>query len=292
MGGVLTIGAETEQFRLLRDGIVFHELNYDELRSTCVGLARVLLQPGLNTMIDLDHRVLWSWCADVILLHRPALLAPGEREIGDLFRLCIRAAIANARRPPASQKEWDDSVAESNKIPYHMRELANEAYAILAYLSFPLLEAVVKRACSSVVDPAGHVLRDFTVTSRSGRPRDYQAGKICSSLRDLLYLHHDQFASPTLKVSLDECIANLRRLDSTREPYDLIFEWRNSALHGSASLPTVGGTLVTLAILILLDGREANYEEVRSETLKRIQFDLRTSGGPPRKSPWGFYLPI
>ena len=48
-GGGFAIGGETEQYRLLRNGIQFHDLDFDQLVAAISGLTKVLLLPGLNT---------------------------------------------------------------------------------------------------------------------------------------------------------------------------------------------------------------------------------------------------
>jgi hypothetical protein len=57
----LTIGGQSEQYRLLANNIGFHELDYDELRTACVELTKLLLLPGANTVIDHDHSWLWHY---------------------------------------------------------------------------------------------------------------------------------------------------------------------------------------------------------------------------------------
>lgn len=41
-GGGFAIGANTEQFRLLRNGVVFHDLDHESLCAALLGLTRAL----------------------------------------------------------------------------------------------------------------------------------------------------------------------------------------------------------------------------------------------------------
>ncbi len=65
-GGGFAIGRESEQYRLFNNGVQFHDLEYESLIASISGLTKVLLLPGLNTVVDQDHFGLWSWCFPVV----------------------------------------------------------------------------------------------------------------------------------------------------------------------------------------------------------------------------------
>ncbi len=96
-GGGLAIGPSTEGLRLSKNGIVFHELTHEELQAACVGLTRVLLRPGLNTVVDDDHLLLWSWLAQ-LLVSPPGAGAGDDREVRELLSVCVRAALLTTAR--------------------------------------------------------------------------------------------------------------------------------------------------------------------------------------------------
>jgi len=48
VAGGLEIGEQSESFRLHRNGIRCHELDYDDLRAACVGLTEILLLAGIE----------------------------------------------------------------------------------------------------------------------------------------------------------------------------------------------------------------------------------------------------
>ena len=203
-GGGIGIGGSSEQFRLLRNGIAFHALEYDELRAACLGLGRVLLLPGLNAIIDLDHIFLWSWCAEVVLSTASPVFSGAEWELAQLCGACARAALAKARPAVASNAEWELHREQNKVIPFHMRQMAANAHLILAYLSFPLLEGVAKKTCRAYVEYDGTVRQPFSAPRAFGKPRQYPTGAKCNSLRDLLHLLHRQVASPSLAAALDD----------------------------------------------------------------------------------------
>ena len=96
--GGMMIGESTEQYRLLRNGIAFHELDHEELRASCLGLSTVLLRPGLNTVIDLDHQWFWAWCGEV-LGARSGYFSEDQRELRTLLGLVVRASLAGVYQP-------------------------------------------------------------------------------------------------------------------------------------------------------------------------------------------------
>ena len=53
--GGFALGGETEKHRLLANGVQFHELGFDELMASITALSKVLLLPGLNTVVVQDH---------------------------------------------------------------------------------------------------------------------------------------------------------------------------------------------------------------------------------------------
>src|SRR5205823_2454493 len=105
-GGGMAIGQATEQLRLSRNGIVFHELTHEELQAACVGLARVLLRPGLNTVVDDDHLLLWSWLAQLLVSRSGGVAAGTDREVRELLGVCVLAALAPTRPPAADRHAW------------------------------------------------------------------------------------------------------------------------------------------------------------------------------------------
>jgi hypothetical protein len=265
--GGLQIGHESEQYRLHANGIAFHDLNHEELWAACLGLTRVLLRPGLNAVIDFDHKLFWSWCAELFAGSAVTYFTEAEREPKDLLGLACRAALAGTFRP--DKQGWEENRDRSMTMEANARELVTHAHEVLVYLAFPLLEAILRKTCSAYVTHDGMVTAAFDVPKLSGGRRPYAFGKRCSNLRDLLWLLYETVASPELVAGLDKQRAALSALDAATEPFDLLFTWPNSSLHGEGMLPTIGGTVFSTAILIALDAIRDEYDELREKVIER-----------------------
>lgn len=277
--GEMVIGAQTEQYRLLRNGIAFHDLDHEELRASCLGLSTVLLRPGLNTVIDADHQGFWSWCGEV-LLGTPGYFTQDERELHTLFGLVVRASLADSRATPG--------------VEHNALELMRSSHRVMAYLAFPLLEGILKKACAGFVGLDGNVATTFTVKRTNGGPRTYQVGGRCSSLADLLRLLSAQVAGAELRADLDEQKAHLAVFANGNEDgFDVIYRWRNSSLHGTTSFPTIGGTVFNTAILVALDGVRNDYTALHHAAVQAAQraVAMGTRSGGSSRSPWSYYPP-
>lgn len=292
-GGGMVIGQVTEQLRLNRNGIVFHELTHEELQAACVGLARVLLRSGLNTVVDQDHLLLWSWLAQLLVSRSGG--AGADREVRELLSVCVRAALAPTRPPTTDRYALQVQRQIDDLIPFHLRWFGMQSHVVLAYLSFPALEGVLKLACGSFVDLSGKAVVPFSVPARSGGgTNDYgpSSGRPqCSSLRDLLLLHHASVAVDPLRARVQEIRDHLASLQPATDGFDLLYDWRNSSLHGAASYPTIGGTVLTLALLIALEGVKADFETSRAAAWQGVEWELRTGADSRSRSPWSFYPP-
>jgi hypothetical protein len=290
--GGIALGGATEQYRLLANNIVFHELDYQALCVAILGTAKVLLRPGFNTFIDQDHFWLWAWCGELLLSPRAEIFSHEQHEIKTLFEMSIRSSLACCRKPTANCEEWEEQNRISDLQPHHSKYFLYNSHVVLAYLVFPLLEAVIKRACSAYVDFDGSVISGFQVPNRAGQPRSYDPSgpyyeRQCSSLRDLLFLLFNQVAESDLRDSLVIFKSHLSSLDSTADPFDLIYQWRNQSLHGSTNFQTIGGTLLNLSLLIALSEIKQNFENHRNKILEHCRWEA-SSG---HRSPWSFYPP-
>jgi hypothetical protein len=287
--GGIAIGSATEQYRLRNNGIYFHELDYGSIQTACLGLSRVLLHGGLNTVIDWDHRWFWAWCGEIFAgrtgMEGGAYFGGAEGEIRQLFGLACRAALAgvfNSNDPDA----WERQREQRQHAEPNAQALIDESQVVLVYLSFPLLEAISKKACGTYVDADGRVIAPFSVPGRS-----YRVGARCSSVRDLLWLLHDDVASDNLRSALDLQRQHLQGLDSSVDSFGLVYDWRNSSLHGSAHLPTIGGTVFNTAILIALDGVAAHYGDLRDAALGQIAHSRSAQALGVSHDPFSFYPP-
>jgi len=284
-----------EQYQLYANSIAFHELSHAELQVACVELARVLLLRGASTIVDTDHLLLWTWIMQ--LLHSVQPRDPEAEDVHKLLALCVRAALASTRPPAADRHAWELQQKVEDLIPDHLRWLGIESHVVLTYLAFPALEGILKLSARAFVDLSGNVRAAFTVPPRTGsRLSDYApagTGKgrdRCSSLRDLLLLHSDRVAVDPLRARIAEMRDHIGSLHPGQDGFDVLFDWRNASLHGAESYPTIGGTVLTLALLIALEGIAAGFESLRVQTCQAVERDQQIRGRSLR-APWSFYPP-
>jgi hypothetical protein len=260
-----------EPFRLLNNGAIFHEMAFDELVAALVGLNKLLLHPGAM-IFQPEHYFLWSWCAE--------LLIGGQATAQPLYRATVRAALATA--PPRVKLPGNDPQS------VNATEFLSNANVIFSHLSFPLLEFVCKRACSQYVTIDGKVIIQFDVPGKLKLIR-YKPGDDCSSLRDLLWLHHNYVALATdFKMMLEEFKTQLTGAGGKSHGYYQIQEWRNSSLHGTATFQFVGGVVLNLATLISLFNLQPTFDKHRVETLRVNLWNSQS----PLSLGWRFYPPF
>lgn len=291
-GGGLQIGGADEEFRLLRNGVVFHELDHEQIRAACIGLSSVLLLPGLNTVIDQDHQWFWSWCAELLCRSGSSYFSSeSDRELRATVGLCCRAALAGVYRN--DRDGWERQRDQSKNMEHNARAWVQGAHTALAYLAFPLLEGIVKKHCARYVGMDGRVVEAFEVARIDGTARPYRVGQPCSSLRDMLWLLYDRVASEELRHDLDEQRIHLGAFASESEDgFEVLYRWRNSSLHGEASLSTIGGTVLSTALLISISALQAEYESVRASAVDGVRREaMSAASGIDYRSPWSYYPP-
>jgi len=94
-----------------------------------------------------------------------------------------------------------------------------------------------------------------------------------------------------LRTCVREIREHLATLQRGTDGFNIVYDWRNSSLHGVASYPTIGGTVLTLALLIALEGVNADFETSRAATWQAVEWEVRTSAGSRFRSPRRFYPP-
>lgn len=171
------IGNASEQYRLHNNGIVPHALTYDEIQTMCTSLSRVLLLKGLNAFVDRDHELSWAWTGEMVMSPTSGFFPKEEKEMQELFATCLRAALARSAPPPESEQEFDHQrdIQRSHPGEFNAMMLVGNAHTVLPYLAFPLLEAMLKKACHRYVDYSGTVLDEFSGPKRDEKnPREYK----------------------------------------------------------------------------------------------------------------------
>lgn len=284
--GRITLGEGTERFRLTKNDVRFHELDYAELTVALTELTKNLLLPRLTTLIDLDQQLFWAWCAEILLARESAFQRETDPEITVLATVAFQAALANMLSPGQS---WNPAMLPLQQIAPNAYWLLIRSQWVLTYLSFPLLEAVGRRVAMEFVDYAGRVRTEF-----QGRSRRYTVGQRCNNVGDLLFLIEDRVANENVKRDLTEVKSHLGQLMDGRDGYEVIYDWRNSSLHGETSLGTIGGTVLMVAIRLALETVAENYEDLKRSAIEKMRGEIwmAQQTGRWQPPPWPFYPPF
>ncbi|HZL66991.1 MAG TPA: hypothetical protein VFC29_06625 [Candidatus Limnocylindrales bacterium] len=288
-GQGFAIGGQSEQYRLWNNGIGFHELDYDEIRTACVELAKILLLPGRNTIIDLDHILLWSWLSELLIGRDGPMSSSANREIHDLAQITARSASAGSSVP--TREGFDRARQADGLLTLNAREFLRGGYIALSYLSFPLLETIARRSCGAFVGLSGEVLQTFP----KGHNQSYIVGKYCSNVGDVLRLLINQVASAELKSDIEDILQHVASIEGATDGSEVIYRWRNSSLHGETTLQTIGGTVFSLGLLISLDSIKSSYADKRTAALERVTREQEIqslTGMANSRSPWSYYPPF
>lgn len=299
VGDSLSIGGDSEQYRLMNNNIIFNELSYEELQTCGVSLTEILLFKNRNTIISNDHIHYWAWIGQVLLNSEAEYFDSNEREISDLLSTCIRSALARTANPKLSDEENREV---RNKLEFNSQELISKNNLILVQLSFPLLEAILRKSCKEYVDYLGNVKKDFEIESNN-RKYSYKAkGKRkVSSIAVLLHLYYEKIATSEIQNKLDLIRTHLNGLEkeNPKDAFEIIYQWRNSSLHGNTSLPTIGGTILSIVLIIAFASLKDSYDSIRKELNERIKWEShlrRTSMSEGHsiiipRGHWSYYPP-
>lgn len=288
--GSQVLDETTESFRLENNGIIINDLSHEAVCAALIGLSKTLLGPRYNCSIVHEHFILWAWCGELVINSEPSIFQKTPYDpIEQLYRATLHAALAHCNTPSKSMEEYLTARAIAEKQSPHANCLISKSTLILAYLSFPLLESTLKRACHSYIRLDGKVISDFFAPNKKNpsQPRKYQSGQRCSNLGDLLFLYKTKVAEHKYVVLLDQLRAHLRHLDATQDPFDLIFSWRNQSLHGETTYQTIGGLLLNLSLLISISEIEKDFENRKKVRNERCHW-LATQ---PQRHPYLFFPP-
>jgi hypothetical protein len=278
------------QSSITANGIVFPELDYDGLCAAIVGTSRVLLRPGLNAIVHLDHMLLWAWCGELLLSPPAEFFSDEQHEIKELAEATLRASLVFSRKPSQTKEERKAQERREELQQHNSRCFLSKSHTVLAYLAFPFVEAILKKACNQFVEFDGTVKTQFAVRDKTGAMRAYDPNgrrKQCSSLRDLLFLHQ-AVAAPDLADGINALGAHFIELFPSVDPFDLIYMWRSQSLHGAMNFQTIGGSVLNLALLIALSELKNTFEGRRQVILEHCRWEAQFGS----RSIWSYYPPF
>lgn len=201
----------------------------------------------LKIQVTPDHRKFWKWTYWILedINKQDSLFATELLEnLETLFRLSACTPIPSQIHrggPHPSQAAWDRGGHEAHTI-YRAKHIA-------AYLSFPLLEGVVKSVCSDYIEMNGHIKQGKQIKQFSGG----YSNNVCYRIRDLLTHLEEEHADAQFKNDLQEMRIMIGDFyhRNPNKIYQLIDDWRNASLHGQSSPDAEYGTILNLLCLII-----------------------------------------
>lgn len=261
------------EFELLYNGLQFHTLSFDALMAALSGLTKTLLLPNQFVIMTQDHLFLWTWCAEIVFSRHSNIFQWEDYEISEHLKTTIHSALANS----CSTTEYDAFKPYAELQPHYAQLYSKDSNKTLPFLTFPLLEALLKRACSKFLDKNGIISAPFSVppSPRAKGPnpkrKKYTLESLpCSNIRDLLYLFYENIADTHLKLIIDELMICITCQDNNKHPFDQIAFWRNNLLHGAESLTLVGGALLSLCFIIILRETQDNFSDKARQIFENI----------------------
>jgi hypothetical protein len=257
----------TRQLRLIANGIRFHELDVDELEAACVGLTETMVPRGLGGgFMCPDHQQFWGWCTQLLLTTPMSTIVPNN---GTLITQLLESSACLI--VGGYSHFWAEPKVQLSKgYDWCLHKLIGKKFFILKYLSYPLLESLLKVHCSSFVEDDGTVKMLFSVARPDGSNRTYNPHNRCSSLRDLFVLLEQSTASSELSGSLQRLKCHFQRLHPTTPFIDLLYRWRNATLHGADQVTAVSGTIFNLCLLLCLDLVRPEYAKWQQAAVQNV----------------------
>lgn len=283
--------------RLLANGAIFPDFS---LESLCAALAASpkTISPAHNiSYIHSDHVAMWAWCAQIIAHNDTEYFRAEESNLKLLVQ--IIAHTAKAAKNPSSSPPRDNypmtlegsmEFAEAHwtalkqvALPSTVEQFLHFRSEITSYLSFPLLEGILKKRCSEFVEYDGLVKKEFTIP-RGKRP--YVPGSKINSLAVLLFLYFHEVANEFEKKYFPIATNHLQTFIPEKHAFWMIYEWRNESLHGQSDHTGVGGVLLSISLLIAIASLGDRFVELRERRKILIAHNF------PAVSPTIFYPPI
>lgn len=242
--------------------------DHDRLTAVVAGLTICIVRPGgAFAGYGRDYRMLWAWCAELLLGSGRGRWLLNEPTLEGLFAVTCHTALA--REVPA----------EILGVERHARSLVSERAAVLAYLAFPLLEQVVRLSCDRHFGADGKITQSFETPGQLSKRHLYTVGGTCSSIGDLLWLYTHHYASPGMRANLDAIDAHLTSaVPGGVAGFRVLQLWRNETMRraapapvaGATSLPVIGAAVLSLAMLVALAAREGEFADAVARTLQVV----------------------
>jgi len=232
----------------------------EHLSAIVAGMTVCLVRPGgAFAGYGRDYRLLWAWCAEILVGSGRGAWFQREPALERLFTMASHAVLA------------EEVPAHIRGVSRHARELADSQGFVLAYLAFPLLEQALRATCSRHFGADGRITHAFETPGQLSRRHLYTVGGTCGSIGDLLWLYRHHYASAEMGANLDSIDAHIAAaVPGAKLGFRVIHLWRNETMHGTAVLPIIGAAVFSLAVLIGLTGREHDFGEAVTRVLTSV----------------------
>lgn len=271
--GIL-IDANKHGASLYENNIFPHELTYSELLTAASALTSTLLYRGANSYISIDHKLIWMWCAELLLGCSRGDLTEQNIPHHTLYSTVVRSSLAETRQPDVDPVEI--SRAKNSVANHFGQNLIKYSGQITSYLAFPCLEAQLKILCSEYVEMDGKVIKPF----KKGKNGRYKEDDICSTLSHLMRLYQSKVAPKEIANHIEILEKNTsKNFNNLRIP-DLFGKWRNESLHGQGHYWTIGGTVLGYCLMISLNNIKDKYADIQKKAVNTASRLGRSNVGP------------
>lgn len=228
------------------------------LSAVVAGMTVCLVRPaGIFAGYGRDYRLVWAWCAEILVGSGKGAWFHREPTLGRLFTTASHTILAK------------EVPAEIRGVDKHARELVDAQASVLAYLAFPLLEQTLRASCHRHFGGDGRIIQAFETPGQLTRKHLYAAGGTCSSIGDLLCLYREHYANAEMRSNLDAIDEHIgATVPGAGAGFRVLQQWRKETMHGTGDLPVIGAATYSLAVLVALAARERDFGEAVARTLK------------------------
>lgn len=287
---------DDEDMRLISNGVDFTKLSLADLCASLVSSAQTVSPVKSISYTHADHIFVWSWCAQVIAHHDNEYFSMEEMNLRELIQAIVHAVKAHGHRVEhPNRNDYDFSMEgviefaearnaamEKVALPSTIDQYLQVKSHVVSYLSFPLLEGVLKKRCSEYVGLDGEVRKEFSISPVKDPIRQ---GKQVSSLAVLLFLYFELVANEFEKKYFSLIVDHLKTFSTEKHPFWMIFDWRNQLLHGQRDHFVVGGVLLSMSLLIAIASLGDRFEDIRVKRVALVELaspsTARTTLYPP-----------
>ncbi|GIU72810.1 MAG: hypothetical protein KatS3mg003_2289 [Candidatus Nitrosocaldaceae archaeon] len=253
-----------ERLQLFRNNFNIEDFSYGEILELCV-----LLTKTLRMQINRDHKIFWSWCAQVALN-----ASIPDNDWSNAFCNLVNLILIKRKSPDIRGPKENFYEIVHQLINSHVLQIIDNKYEIAAPLSFSVLEGLLRRKkdVSRYVAKDGKVIQQFTLGSKS-----YNNGDRINQMK-ILFSLRDQYGNPSssffsLKKEIEDIFNNEIRNKGFGNMYDLVNDWRNEHQHGELYWMNKVPVILNIICLLLFEEIESdNYNGIKDDIKTRIQF--------------------